>query len=228
MIDENLDSSADSIKPGMLVRPGIAFTIKTEASRNDVMTPEEERLAQLVEKDRRIKQLELSLKDSDSEVEHLNQRIEELELMIHEVWNSASYKIAHRVARAMRRIAPLGSGRRHALHLGFRAVKALPKLRVRQWVRQRLTKLWNRSSRGLGLVLLACRIEKNRFVGLERARVRAIPNLPRFSPHDQVDASIIIPVFNHWRDSLACLESIARFTSGRLTKSSSSMMARPT
>ena len=40
-------------------------------------------------------------------------------------------------------------------------------------------------------------------------------SVPSVSPPlTQVDVSIIIPVFNHWRESLACLASIARVTSG--------------
>ena len=64
------------------------------------------------------------------------------------------------------------------------------------------------------LLFMACRVEGKRSVGLERAGMRLLPDPPRFSPASSVDVSIIIPVFNQWRHTYACLESIARVTSG--------------
>ena len=37
---------------------------------------------------------------------------------------------------------------------------------------------------------------------------------PRFPLHDYVDASIIVPVSNRWRDCLACMQTIAKCTNG--------------
>jgi GT2 family glycosyltransferase/glycosyltransferase involved in cell wall biosynthesis len=67
----------------------------------------------------------------------------------------------------------------------------------------------------LGLVLRPYRITGKRLALL-------LPNRP--SPHsttlhlpsfDQILVSIIVPVFNHWSDTLACLESIVHFTDGQ-------------
>ena len=53
-----------------------------------------------------------------------------------------------------------------------------------------------------------------RFVGPLRHRRRLHFSPPRFPVFAQVDVSIIVPVFNHWSETLACLESILQFTDG--------------
>ncbi len=50
------------------------------------------------------------------------------------------------------------------------------------------------------------------FFGQDRQRGPGVSALPRFPFHDPVVASVIIPVFNHWQDTLNCLDSIARLT----------------
>jgi O-antigen biosynthesis protein len=194
--------------------PRAIFKTKQKASRSDVVTTQEKLVAQLEESEEWIGQMERSLSDTEIALTYHYERAQELERTLHEIRSSASFRMANRIALACRRIAPLGTGRRRALHLGFRSLRAMPKLRSRRWVALKLGRLLNGSRYGLSLLVHACRVESKQFLGFDRARVRLLPDLPRFSRLDQVDASIVIPVFNHWRDSLACLESIARLTSG--------------
>ena len=79
------------------------------------MAMEEKRHAPLGEKDKRLKELELSLTESESEVENLTQKVADLEHMLHEIRSSTSYKLAHRLACAVRLVAPRETGRRGAL-----------------------------------------------------------------------------------------------------------------
>ncbi len=94
------------------------------------MAIEEELLARLGEKEKWIAVLEESLAESEIELHRLQDKVRELESLR----NSATYKVVHRVARSTSRIAPPGSRRRRMLHLGFRVLRAVPKLRDRQWV----------------------------------------------------------------------------------------------
>jgi O-antigen biosynthesis protein len=175
---------------------------------------QEKLLIQLEENEEWINQMERSLAESDTSLRYHYQRAQELDRTLHEITNTVSYKVAHRIAHACRRVAPPATLRRRALHTGYRILRATPKLRKGKWVASKVMRLMNVSRRRLALLRLACGIDGDGFVGVERARIRSLPNPPRFPLLDQVDASIIIPVFNHWRDSLACLESIARLTIG--------------
>jgi O-antigen biosynthesis protein len=171
-------------------------------------------LTELAEKEVWIDQMERSLAESRIESRYHADRARQLERALHEATSSISYKFASQVALVCRRVAPPGTGRRTTLRLGYRSIKAVSRLRNRQWVVQEAKRLLSRSLRGLGILKLALQIEEKRFVGFERARVRAIPDLPHFTLFDQVDASIIVPVSNRWRDCLACMQTIARFTNG--------------
>jgi len=175
---------------------------------------EEKLLAQFEEKDEQIRQLEGLLAESESELTQLHQRVEHIERMLHELSSSDSYKLAEKLARASRLIAPPGTGRWRALHLGLRGLRALPKLRDRQWVARKARLLLNGSRTKLGQLLDTCRIRGQRFVGPRWSLRLSLSTAPHFPVFDSVDVSIVIPVFNHWQDTLACLESIARLTSG--------------
>ena len=126
---------------------------------------EEKLHAQLAHKDERIKHFQYSLTNSAFELRHLHERVEQLETMIAELRGSASFKLAQEVARAFRLIAPPETGRRRALHLGFRGLRNVPKLRDRRWVARKLRLLLNESHAKLRLVLDSARITGEKLVG---------------------------------------------------------------
>jgi len=175
---------------------------------------EEKLLAQLEEKNEWICQLETELAENESELENLHERVQDLEWMLEEMSASTSYKVALRCARAGAILAPPGTLRRQVLRLGARCLRSVPKLRDRKWVVHKVKTASNRCRGSLRLVLRRCRIMAERFVGpLRRHRLShsALPHFPTFA---RVDVSIIVPVFNHWSETLACLESILQFTDG--------------
>jgi GT2 family glycosyltransferase len=99
------------------------------------------------------------------------------------------------------------------LGLASRGLSSLPKLRDRQWVAHKLKTALNRSRASGGLFLRPYRAAGHRLALRIRPHRPAPLDPPRFPFLDRVDVSIIIPVFNHCRDTLLCLESIARNTS---------------
>jgi len=109
-------------------------------------------------------------------------------------------------------ITPPGIARRQALSLGDRAWRAVSKFRNRQWVAHRVKMALNRARGTLLLLLRPYRIATERLIGRLRHRARSQSSPPRFPVLERVDVSIIIPVLNPWRDTLECLESIARWT----------------
>jgi len=175
---------------------------------------EEKLLAQLEEKNEWIHQLETSLAESESELKDLQDRVQDLEWMLEDMRASRAYKAALQFARAAALLAPPGTVRRRFLHLSARGLRSVPKLRNRRWVVHKVKMASNRCRGSLGLVLRRCRIMAERFVGPVRLRRRSHSNPPRFPVFAQVDVSIIVPVFNHWSETLACLESILQFTDG--------------
>ena len=118
------------------------------------------------------------------------------------------------VSRAGLTIAPPGTRRGQVFSFGYRAWKAAPKMRNRRWVAHRVKMALNRARGTLRLMLRPYRIAGERLFGQPRHRDRSVFTPPRFPVHDQVVASIIIPVLDHWQDTFGCLESIARCTSG--------------
>jgi O-antigen biosynthesis protein len=178
------------------------------------MGSEEKPLARVVEKDVWINQFKELLAQSEAELTQLQQRVAHLELTLHELSSSASYKLAHKLARGFRLIAPPGTGRRRALHLGFRVLRGVRKLRDRQWVAHKARMSLNRSRTKAGQLLDSCRIRAEKLVGPRWSLGFSLRTTPQFPVFDSVDVSIVIPVFNHWQDTLACLQSIAQLTSG--------------
>ena len=175
---------------------------------------EEKLLAQLAANEEWLGQIERSLAESEKKVRLHFERAQEFERSLAEIQSSASFRIANRFAGVCRRMAPPGTLRRSGLNSCFRALKLAPRLRDRRWVAQNAARLWDESRGAARLLVAASRLEGTRFVGFERAGLRRLPDLPRFPRLDRVDVSIIIPVFNQWRHTYACLESIARVTTG--------------
>ena len=111
--------------------------------------------------------------------------------------------------------APPGTMRQRVLQIGRRVFCALPKLRDRRWVRQKLEITFHRARGSLTLFLRPLGHAGARLAG-RAGYARALPaTLPRFPILDHASVSIIIPVFNHCADTLACLDSIARLTESR-------------
>jgi O-antigen biosynthesis protein len=175
---------------------------------------EEELLARLAEKDKWIDQLVESLAESEFQVSDLEQKVQALESLIHEVTGSASFAVARRLAHAARVIAPKGTRRRWVMHRGLRAARAVAKLRDRQRIVHHARSLVIGARSTLRRLLDSCRIESGRLAGQKLYPRLSPDSIPRFPVHDSVDVSIIIPVFNHWQSTLACLESIAQLTAG--------------
>ncbi len=175
---------------------------------------EEELLARVVEKEESIGRLEESLAQSDNELNRLREQVYLLESLLHETRGSVSYKVVRRLVRATSRVAPPGSRRRRLLHLSFRVLRAVPKLRDRRWVAHLVKSRMNGSRDKLGQLFNSSRNVMQRLIEPRRLRGLSLSTPLHFPVFDQMDVSIIIPVFNHWQDTLACLESIAQLTAG--------------
>ena len=167
------------------------------------MSIEEKFLARLEEKDEWIAEIEESLTRHESQLNEYQVRVQSLEQTLHEIRSSGSYRLALRLARAMKVIAPPGTRRRRTLYLGYRGLRAVLKLRNRQWLSQKINTL-GAAARG-------------------RMRIQFSPSphnplsedIIRLPIFDRVEVSIIIPFFNHVHDTLACIESVGRLTDGR-------------
>ena len=104
------------------------------------MTTQEKLVAQLEESEEWIGEMERSLSDTEIALTYHYQKAQELERILDEVRNSATFKLADGIVRACRRIAPAETHRRRALHLGYRYLRAVVKLRNRQWAAQNLAR----------------------------------------------------------------------------------------
>ncbi len=162
-----------------------------------------------------ISLLEESLTQADYEIVELRRRVSELEARTRhfdELNHSSAFRISLKLSHFCGRIAPRGTRRRRVLALGYRFLRTVSRLRRGRVFAQSVWRFCRRAYCGLAALILACRFEENQFVGFELARVRTLPDLPRFPSLDRVDVSIIVPVSNRWRDCLASLRSIAEFT----------------
>jgi len=175
---------------------------------------EEKLLVQLEEKQEWIDQMERSLADYEAELNELHQKLQTMESLLHETRSAGAYRMAHHISRACRLIAPPETRRRRLLHLGYRGLRAIPKLRHRHWVADKVSQMLSRSRSKLALKLTGYQIVGERLLGRKLYRQLVFSNPPRFATYDRVAVSIIIPVFNHCRDSVACLQSIAMVTTG--------------
>jgi GT2 family glycosyltransferase len=161
-----------------------------------------------------IRRFERSLAESRSGFEETAERLRELEKALDEIKNSAFWRLHQKLARVGAVIAPRGSLRREALRLSYRGLRALPRMRDRRWTANKLRLGLNRATTMFGLLLRPCQVVGNRLMA-PLWRKRLMPTPPSLFPIPaRVDVSIIVPVFNHGMDTLSCLESIARTTSG--------------
>jgi GT2 family glycosyltransferase len=176
------------------------------------MEGHEELRARLQEKEEWIDHLEETIEECQSELTEAHARLQYLESVVDLMTGSLSWKLTQQVAAVVGVVAPPGSARRQLLHVGYRGVRALPKLRHRQYVAHKLRVALNRARGRLGLLLYRYGCLAERLLGSGWLRRKALAAPPRFPAPGQVEVSIIIPVFNHCRDTLACLESIARQT----------------
>ncbi len=130
-----------------------------------------------------------------------------------DVTDPIARKVARQLGSAGDAIAPPGTARRGALVLAGRGLKALPRLSSRRLAHKIKTTLI-RARGSLFLILRPYQIISGRLVRALRPRQRLLSIAPVFPIHDRVDVSIIVPVFNHCRDTRDCLLSIAQSTAG--------------
>ncbi|HKI21109.1 MAG TPA: glycosyltransferase family 2 protein, partial [Isosphaeraceae bacterium] len=155
------------------------------------------------------------LQERDEWIEYLQRRndefqslIEELEWADHQQLSSPAWKLATRLDNALRRIAPPASRRRRMLHFGYRAMRALPKLGRREFRAKKARALWARVRDVLGVASGRLPIGNPELLRPPVEVNLAAVDLLSFPRFDRVDVSIVIPVYNHVRDTVACLESI--------------------
>jgi GT2 family glycosyltransferase len=115
---------------------------------------------------------------------------------VQQMLNSRAWRLAKWLHDVARVIAPPTSLRRRLLRGGYRAARALPKLRRPEYVSQKARFLYARIRTTLGAPQF--HLAGNPATG-------DVAGFPRI---DRVDVSIVIPVFNHLRETIACLESI--------------------
>jgi hypothetical protein len=161
-------------------------------------------LAQLEGRDEWIAYLERRTAEFQSSIAEL-QRLERID---HQLLNSPLWKLATRLNDAAHRIAPPESSRRHLLRLGYRAARTLAKLRRREYLAQQARAFWGRARDALGAASDRLPFNKLELLGRPVAMNLTAVALPSFPRFERVDVSIVIPVYNHLRDTLACLESI--------------------
>ena len=173
------------------------------------MSMEDGRFDQIEDSDEWIDWLEQSLAITQDELDETLERLQEVERVLDEVRRSPLWRLDRQIAQAGNVIAPPGTGRRRVLHLGFRGLRALPRVRHGWWVAQKFKlalgcagKAMNRLLRPLGVLGPSL---------LKPLHRRGLPlgSPARFPAHDRVDVSIVIPAYNHCKDTLSCLESIA-------------------
>jgi GT2 family glycosyltransferase len=175
---------------------------------------EDARFDQIDDDEEWIDWLEESLSDTRDELDETLERVQELERRLGEITNSPLWRMDRQFARGCNMIAPPGTGRRRLLRIGVRGLKALPRLRHRAWVVHQAKMALTRVGKALGLLASSFRSPGERLIGSLRRQHPEPSGHRGFPVSDRVDVSIIIPVFNHCRETLICLESIERLTTG--------------
>ena len=170
------------------------------------MPTEKKLLVLLEEKDEWIAQLEDALAKCEAELEETARRLKEQEQAFVAFTNSRSWKLTQQLARMGRAIVPAQSRRRRLLRLGYRGLLGIVRLRSREYRAIQLERLGNRLHDGFDG--LASRIvgTGSKRSGASGRLSRRVSKLPGFSQFDQVDVSIIIPVYDHFEETLACLQ----------------------
>jgi O-antigen biosynthesis protein len=158
-------------------------------------------MAMLEEKNEWISELERSIDVYDLELQEKTRLVHELEHALAQTTGSMAWKLARRLSSVGLRLGPQGTLRRRLLKMGYQVMKALSKLSSRDYVARKVSVLWNHS--------LDIAIHQTR----HRLTTTLSAGLPCFPRFEQVKVSIVVPVYNHLRETRACLESIVRFTS---------------
>ena len=172
-------------------------------NQGELMGVEEQLRAELEAIQECVEKLEQCLENRESELGELHAKVRWLECILSELRSSRSFKVSARMASFSRRLAPWGSKRRRLLRLAYRGVKAVPKLRNRQWIVGKVRDLL-RSRQYVS--------EDPQAEPLESPWTQI--NEIRFPVFDRASISIIIPVYNHWHSTHACLRSIAEHANG--------------
>ena len=187
---------------------------RSDPSGVEIVATDGERLARDGETTHSRQELERALSEVRLELKQTLEWLRELEATLDDLKGSVSWKLARQFETAGLRLAPPGSRRSRAIYLCYRGLMALPRLRNRHYLAHKLKTALRRSREQPVSVLRPCRVRAERVLGQLRSPVVA-PSLPvRFPSFQDVEVSIVIPVFNHCRETVACLESIARFTNG--------------
>jgi GT2 family glycosyltransferase len=171
-------------------------------------------LEQLRAKDQLIDYLERSNAELQSLIAELHQGDYQELRADHRSLSCPAWNLAKRLNDAIRQIAPPDSRRRHLLRLGYRSTRALLRFRSRAYVAFKARVFWGRLRRTLDAAVLRLPLHKPVLLGSGAGSCQGTafcPSVPRF---DSVDVSIVIPVYNHLRDTLACLQSIKASSPG--------------
>jgi GT2 family glycosyltransferase/glycosyltransferase involved in cell wall biosynthesis len=184
------------------------------------MAIEASTLEELTPKDEWILQLEACLEEYEHELRLLQDRnreseckIQRLESNLSEISSSRAFRLAGSLSRIGRQTAPPGTRRRRVLRFGARAIRAVPNLGNPRWLAETARMVVHDSRARIARTLVVLQITGARLLGLERRNRLLLADPPCFQSLDQVDVSIIIPVFNHWRETLTCLEAITHCSS---------------
>jgi GT2 family glycosyltransferase/glycosyltransferase involved in cell wall biosynthesis len=158
-------------------------------------------------------ELERSLAEARAELKQTLEWLKELERTLDDIKSSASWKLARRLEWAGLWLAPPGSRRSEAVLQSYRSLTAIA--RMRNW-HSLAHKLKTASSRARGNIRLLLR--PWRILALKAVSPLRVPARPRTTPSalptfENIDVSIVIPVFNHCSETVSCLESIGRCTS---------------
>jgi O-antigen biosynthesis protein len=165
--------------------------------------PEQKRFALPEETDECASVLEETIAVLEIELARRMRRITELEAALGQVKASKEWRLARWLEEVQRRLLPARSRRRRAARFGYRAARALYRMRTRSY---RVAKLEQLAGAAHGVM--------TNFAGQPGAKeARRLRSL-RFPRRDCVDASIIIPICNDLSETLDCLESIYRCTHG--------------
>jgi GT2 family glycosyltransferase len=140
--------------------------------------------------------------------------LRERERSVEEIRGTPFGKSLALFGRVKKALVPRGTRRSQILSLCCRGVKAIPKVRDRRWIAHKVKMASRRARSSLGLLLRPYRVLGGRLMAPLSQRRATPASPPHFPILDRVDVSIVIPVYNHFQDTVVCLESIARWTSG--------------
>ncbi len=146
----------------------------------------------------RIEDLERSLATTRFELERLQ--------------SARSYRLALRLQGAARRIAPRGTFRGRFLRSGYRLARMAARLRDPRRLAHHARAALGGARRLADHLARPSRIAEERLAEQVQSLRLLADRVPDFVAFETIQTSIIIPVYNHFPETLACLESIARHT----------------